>query len=230
MITSFQELQILLNKCDQELYQITKNIKYASSQSDFKKISELETKEHIIRKKALRYIAFFKEKIADKHLENRLFGSKLSELEQHYKPYPISMEALIYCIEILKKKHEILNLDKEKHLKLRQFSKYLVCTESENKIEIVVEKLLKDCKSQISNLKNDNELIKRYLLIVDYFKLDLERKKRQLEMHLEFQKRKLSTLLFLFNFRKIKKLKEEILETEDELVKINTIIKFRNSE
>lgn len=85
MIANFQELLVLLDCCKRQSSNIKKEIEYAFRRSDIKKINQLETKERLIQEKSLAYIAFYKDKIADSYLENRLYGYYLNELEKQYQ-------------------------------------------------------------------------------------------------------------------------------------------------
>ncbi|CAM4276372.1 hypothetical protein [Flavobacterium terrigena] len=85
MIHNFQELLILVNHCNNQIVSLKAEIKYAEWKSDFKKIAELGAKETLLQIKIKEYINTYKSKIENNYLESRIFGSKLSILENHYQ-------------------------------------------------------------------------------------------------------------------------------------------------
>ena len=85
MIHNFKELLILVNYCNDQIDNLKAEIKYAEWKSDFKKIAELEAKEILLQIRIKEYINTYKCKIENNYLECRIFGSKLSVLENHYQ-------------------------------------------------------------------------------------------------------------------------------------------------
>lgn len=85
MINNFQKLLILINHCENQIDNIRYQIKCAAWQSDFDKVAQLEVKELLLQIRIKEYIKAYKTKIENKHLENRIFGSKLAVLESHYQ-------------------------------------------------------------------------------------------------------------------------------------------------
>lgn len=84
MINNFKTLMILINYCENQIVTINSEIKYAEWKLDFKKIARLEAKIKLIQLRIVGYIDAYKSKIKNNHLENRIFGSKLEFLENHY--------------------------------------------------------------------------------------------------------------------------------------------------
>ena len=137
------------------------------------------------------------------------------------------MKEIIYCVEILKQKHEFLSRDRKFYFKMQQFVECSFLRVTEKQIEVVVKKLLEECKIIMMNSDDEgnSELLTRYNTLINYFDLDFEIRKAKLEIQLSIQKRNLNSISVFFNFRLANQIREEIKETEKELVKINALIK-----
>ena len=85
MITNFQKLLILINHCENQIDEIQSDIKYAEWKSDFKKIARLEAKQLLLQIRIKEYINAYKSRIQNNYLETRIFGFKLTMLENHYQ-------------------------------------------------------------------------------------------------------------------------------------------------
>lgn len=85
MIHNFQELLVLIKQCENQINDIQSDIKYAEWKSDYKKIARLEAKQLLLQIRIKEYIKVYKAKIENNYLETRIFGSKLSILENHYQ-------------------------------------------------------------------------------------------------------------------------------------------------
>lgn len=85
MIQNFQELLVLIKQCENQINGIQSDIKYAEWKSDYKKIAQLEAKALLLQIRIMDYIKVYKAKIENNYLETRIFGSKLSILENHYQ-------------------------------------------------------------------------------------------------------------------------------------------------
>lgn len=141
------------------------------------------------------------------------------------------MEEIIYCVEILKTKHEILNNDKVFFLKIERFAECEACRDSEKNIETVAENLLKECQLYINNSSNslNVELLNRYQMLLNYFDLDFEKGKERLEIRLEVQKRELRYLLVTFKFQKAYQIRKTIIKTKKDLKIVTGLIEIRDS-
>lgn len=135
------------------------------------------------------------------------------------------MKEIIYCVELLKQRHEFLKKDKEYFYKLQDFEKCAYIRDLEKNIEFVVVKLLKECKTKFDELiKGFEDLKIKYDVLISYFNLDYEKRKARLEFQLEKQKNSLKFMLTIFNFRAANLIREEIKFTEKELKTVNDLI------
>lgn len=136
------------------------------------------------------------------------------------------MKEIIYCVEILKLKHELLKSDRKYFYKIQDFEKCAFLRDNEKQIEVIVKKLLEECKKLIFNSESEgnSELRSRYNGILSYFELDFETRKVKLETLLSIQKKSLNTMMFIFKFREVDKIRNEIKQTEEELKSINALI------
>lgn len=85
MINNFQKLLILINHCENQIDEIRSDIIYAEWKSDFKKIARLEAKQLLLQIRIKEYINAYKIRIQNNYLETRIFGIKLTMLENHYQ-------------------------------------------------------------------------------------------------------------------------------------------------
>lgn len=92
MIQNFQELLVLIKQCEIQINEIQSNIKYSEWKSDYKKIAQLEAKTLLLQIRIMEYINTYKSRIQNNYLETRIFGSKLSVLENHYQILDSSYE------------------------------------------------------------------------------------------------------------------------------------------
>lgn len=129
------------------------------------------------------------------------------------------MRELIYCVEILKQRHELLRKDRNYFFGLQDYEKCAFIRDLEKQVEVVVEKLLKDCKIQMNTSTTEGltELKANYEALISYFNLDYEKRKKRLEYQLEEQKKSLNCMMVIFNFRQANKIRESIRQTEKEL-------------
>lgn len=135
------------------------------------------------------------------------------------------MKEIIYCVELLKQRHEFLKKDKEYFYKLQDFEKCAYIRDLEKNIEFVVVKLLKECKTKFDeSIKGFEDLKIKYDVLISYFNLDYEKRKARLEFQLEKQKNSLKFMLTIFNFRAANLIREEIKFTEKELKTVNDLI------
>lgn len=135
------------------------------------------------------------------------------------------MKEIIYCVELLKQRHEFLKKDKEYFYKLQDFEKCAYIRDLEKNIEFVVVKLLKECKTKFDeSIKGFEDLKIKYDVLISYFNLDYEKRKARLEFQLEKQKNSLKFMLTIFNFRAANQIREEIKFTEKELKTVNDLI------
>ncbi|CAM4276408.1 hypothetical protein [Flavobacterium terrigena] len=140
------------------------------------------------------------------------------------------MEEIIYCVEILKQKYELLNKDRKFFFRIQRFEECAFLRHNEKQIEVIVKKLLEECKIILVNseCEGNSELLTRYNTLLSYFDLDFDTRKAKLEMQLSIQKKNLKSISAIFNFRTANRIREEIKETEKELVKIKALIKGEN--
>lgn len=128
------------------------------------------------------------------------------------------MKEIIYSVEILKQRHELLRKDRNYFFGLQQFEKCAFIRDLEKNIEVVAQKLLKECKSKFGESAVGLEELKaRYDYLIIYFNLDYEKRKARLEFQLEEQKKSLNSMMVIFNFRQANKIRETIREIEKEL-------------
>lgn len=141
------------------------------------------------------------------------------------------MKEIIYCVEILKQKHELLKKDRAFFFKIQNYEECAYIRDDEKQIEVVVKKLLREAKMTIqsTDFEGSIDLFNRYEMLLSYFELDFETKKNKLEIQLSIQKKNLNSILSIFNFRVANKIREEIRQTEKELQEIKELIK-RESE
>ena len=85
MIHNFPELVVILDIYYRKILDIRTAITYAKWRSDFKKVYELKKRELRIRKKIGNYINFYKTKMANNYLQNRIYGHQLTELELYFE-------------------------------------------------------------------------------------------------------------------------------------------------
>lgn len=85
MINNFQKLLILINHCENQIDTIRYEIKYAEWKSEFKKIAQLEAKLLLLQIRIKEYINAYKSRIQNNYLETRIFGIKLTMIENHYQ-------------------------------------------------------------------------------------------------------------------------------------------------
>ena len=95
------------------------------------------------------------------------------------------METLIYSIEILKEEHRKEMFDIDWFKESQQFEEFASSMKSLNKIRVVAEKLLKECKTIKDNSKQPYELLKRYVDLLNYFDFNFEKRKLELEIELK---------------------------------------------
>ncbi|ESU27651.1 hypothetical protein FSS13T_01200 [Flavobacterium saliperosum S13] len=94
----------------------------------------------------------------------------------------------------------------------------------------MVEKLLKDCKTQLNVSEEGNKEVKaNYEALISYFELDYEKQKMQLEFQLEAQKKSLNSMMVIFNFQQANKIRETIRQIEKELKIVNEQIRKSDS-
>lgn len=136
------------------------------------------------------------------------------------------MKEIIYCVEILKQKHELLKKDREFFFKIQNYEECAYIRDDEKQIEAVVKKLLREAKMTIqsADFEGSIDLFNRYEMLLNYFELDFETKKAKLEIQLSIQKKNLNSILSIFNFRVANKIREEIKQTEKELRVINDLL------
>jgi len=84
MIHNFQELVILIDCCEAQIAEIKSEINYYVWKSDFKSVVALEAKEMLLQKRIQDYIQEYKAKVKNEHLEFKIYGSMLEELEKLY--------------------------------------------------------------------------------------------------------------------------------------------------
>ena len=90
------------------------------------------------------------------------------------------MEALIYSVEILKEEHRKEMIEIEWFKESQQFEEFASSMERLNKIKIVAEKLLKECKTIKDGSKQPDELLKNYEDLLNYFNFNFEKRKLEL--------------------------------------------------
>jgi len=136
------------------------------------------------------------------------------------------MKEIIYCVEILKQKHELLRKDRAFFFKIQNYEQCAYIRDDEKQIEAVIKKLLREAKMTIqsTDFEGSIDLFNRYEMLLSYFELDYETKKAKLELQLTTQKKKLNSILSIFNFRLANKIREEIRQTEKELRVINELL------
>lgn len=85
MIKNFQELIILINRCESKIEEIDSDILYAVYRKDFRKAAELEKLKKLWYKKILKYIDYFKIRIKENYLEKKVLSNRLSVLTRRYE-------------------------------------------------------------------------------------------------------------------------------------------------
>lgn len=95
------------------------------------------------------------------------------------------MEALIYSVEILKEEHRKEMIEIEWFKESQQFEEFASSMKCLNKIKVVAEKLLKDCKKIKDGSKQPDELLKCYVDLLNYFDFNFEKRKLELEIELK---------------------------------------------
>lgn len=95
------------------------------------------------------------------------------------------MEALIYSVEILKEEHRKEMIEIEWFRESQQFEEFASSMKCLNKIKVVAEKLLKECKTIKDDSKQPDELLKCYGDLLDYFNFNFEKRKLELEIELK---------------------------------------------
>lgn len=85
MIHNFPELVALIDIQHRKISAIRTAIKYAEWHSDYKKMAAFQTKELLIRKKIISYLLSYKTQMADRYLENRIYGQQFSVLEAYFE-------------------------------------------------------------------------------------------------------------------------------------------------
>jgi len=140
------------------------------------------------------------------------------------------MREIIFCVEILRQRHELLRKDWNFFLGLQNYEKCAFIRDLEKQIETVVGKLLKDCKTKLNVSEEGNKEVKaNYEVLISYFELDYEKQKMQLEFQLEEQKKSLNSMLVIFNFRQANKIRGTIRQIEKELKIVNEQIRKSDS-
>ena len=142
----------------------------------------------------------------------------------------LPMKEIIYCVEILKQKHELLKKDSDFFFKIQNYEECAYIRDEEKQIEAVVKKLLRESKTTMkhSDFEGSNDLLSRYDVLLSYFDLDFETRKAKLEIQLSIQQKNLKSMSAIFNFRLANQIREEIKQTERELNKIKALIKEEN--
>ncbi len=90
------------------------------------------------------------------------------------------METLIYSIEILKEEHRKEMIEIEWFKESQQFEEFASSMKCLNKIKVVAEKLLKECKTIKDGSKQPDELLKDYVDLLNYFDFNFEKRKLEL--------------------------------------------------
>lgn len=136
------------------------------------------------------------------------------------------MKEIIYCVEILKQKHELLRKDRAFFFKIQNYEECAYIRDDEKQIEVVVRKLLKEGNTIMKNsdFEGNSDLLSRFDILISYFDFDYETQKAKLEIQLSIQQKNLKSMSAIFNFRLANQIREEIKQTEKDLRKIKALI------
>lgn len=140
------------------------------------------------------------------------------------------MKEIIYCVEILKQKHELLKKDRAFFFRIQNYEECAYIRDGEKQIEVVVKKLLREGNTIMKNsdFEGNSDLLNRFDILISYFDLDYETQKAKLEIQLSIQQKNLKSMSAIFNFRLANQIREEIKQTEKELQIIKALIKGEN--
>ncbi len=226
MIHTIEELIIVINNYEIKIRQYEVNL--ACFYQNYDERKRLEQKKKVLKKQIEHYIQEFKEKTKNNHLESRLYTNRLAVLEKKFQIQPRIMSANLFCLNVLKEKHAIIEKDKNFFSKINQNQEAKICEDELQMIEIQSQNLLKEFFESMNTFPEyiDKEMKLQFSTLLCYFgwgfaekKIALDKRQIELENHLKLLEKRSNSIWALFNYKltknsktKIKKIKEELLE------------------
>lgn len=163
-------------------------------------------------------------------MESRLYTNRLAVLEKKFQIQPRIMSANLFCLNVLKEKHAIIEKDKNFFSKINQNQEAKICEDELQMIEIQSQDLLKDFFEITKKFPNsiNKEMEQQFNALLDYYgwgfaqkKIVLDKRQFELEARLEVLEKKLMSLQAFFNYYLTKNIKAEIEKIKEELLEIN---------
>lgn len=227
MIHTIEELIIVINDYEIKIRQYEVNL--ACFYQNYDERKRLEQKKKVLKKQIEHYIQEFKEKTKNNHLETRLYANRLAVLEKKFQIQPRVMSANLFCLNVLKEKHAILEKDKIFFSKLNQNQEAKICEDELHMIEIQSQNLLKEFFESINTFPEyiDNEMKLQFSTLLSYYgwgftekKITLDKRQIELENRLKLLEKKSNSIWVLFNYKLAKDSKTQIKKIKDELLEI----------
>ncbi len=162
-------------------------------------------------------------------METRLYANRLAVLEKKFQIQPRVMSANLFCLNVLKEKHAILEKDKIFFSKLNQNQEAKICEDELHMIEIQSQNLLKEFFESINTFPEyiDNEMKLQFSTLLSYYgwgftekKITLDKRQIELENRLKLLEKKSNSIWVLFNYKLAKDSKTQIKKIKDELLEI----------
>ncbi|TDW52745.1 hypothetical protein EV144_1011438 [Flavobacterium sp. 270] len=233
MIRNYDELVIYIAKIEKQIPKLKAEQQKHIYNLNFRNAKTTLAKRQFIELQILNYIGYYQEKIKNHHLENKLYGSKLSCIKMSYQTKTMTND-LIYCLQQLMIECDELKNDLWIFSVLDSYY-CLAIKDKRKKIIFKMEEIYFELANTIlfSDEKVNAKQIYNYNLIVDFFSNyyisaieNLEEKFRHKKSDSNF----IQSLAKLFNAPtiKMKQFKSEIeKETEETTNQLNSLVKTK---
>lgn len=227
MIHTIEELIIVINNFEIKIRQY--EVSLACFYQSYDERERLEQREKVLKKQIEHHIQQFKEKTKNNHLETRLYANRLAVLEKKFQIQPRVMSANLFCLNVLKEKHAIIEKDKNFFSKINQNQEAKICEDELHMIEIQSQNLLKEFFESINTFPEyiDNEMKLQFSTLLSYYgwgftekKITLDKRQIELENRLKLLEKKSNSIWVLFNYKLAKDSKTQIKKIKDELLEI----------
>lgn len=162
-------------------------------------------------------------------METRLYANRLAVLEKKFQIQPRIMSSNLFCLNVLKEKHAIIEKDKFFFSKINQNQEAKICEDELQMIEIQSQNLLKEFFESMNTFPEsiDKEMKLQFSTLLCYYgwgfaekKFTLDKRQIELENRLKLLEKKSNSIWTLFNYKLAKNSKTEIKKIKEELLEI----------
>jgi hypothetical protein len=227
MIHTIEKLIIVINDYEIKIRQYEINL--ACFHQNYDERERLEQRKKVLKKQIEYHIQQFKEKTKNNHLETRLYANRLAVLEKKFQIQPRIMSSNLFCLNVLKEKHAIIEKDKFFFSKINQNQEAKICEDELQMIEIQSQNLLKEFFESMNTFPEsiDKEMKLQFSTLLCYYgwgfaekKITLDKRQIELENRLKLLEKKSNRIWTLFNYKLAKNSKTEIKKIKEELLEI----------